>query len=192
MGSMICTPTTLNRRLALPPPNRQPLQGAGRCHQSRQMGLRVSAFSFHPPSFLPSPTLAHVSVPGGNDGAQGNSNGSGADEHVPEAPMRRPAEYLPAYHQQVQLQAANIQTAMTNTAGIKTYKTTWRMYDIWHMQRFGARAPRCQPWLDIIWVDRGYATDFLATSAGCNGMTSSMVNSLPLKPALPLVVLPEP
>lgn len=139
------------------------------------MGLKVSALpSKH---IIPSPLSADVLVSGGNGDAAGNSNGNHAEEQVPEVPTRGPAVYLAANHEQVKLQAKNVKTAMDSTQGVKTYRSTWRMYDKWHVQRFGVPAPRCLPWLDIIWVDRGYATDFLAASAGSNGMTSSMVSS---------------
>lgn len=98
-----------------------------------------------------------------------------------QVPCPLPPEYMESRWEQLRIQGSNIRKLGEGRRGLKTYQTTWKNYDTWHLHRHGRAAPRC-PWSGYIWLNLDQAVLFCSYMAKCN-MTSAQVGPLP--PPLP-------
>ena len=74
----------------------------------------------------------------------------------------------PTKLQQLKVQMDAIHVVMRTTAGPKTYRTSWKKYDAWHLASFGVQGPRCQ-FSGLLFMSRTMATRFIRymASPGC-------------------------
>ena len=63
----------------------------------------------------------------------------------------------PTKLQQLKVQMDAIHVVMRTTAGQKTYRTSWKKYDAWHLASFGVQGPRCQ-FSGLLFMSRTMAT----------------------------------
>ena len=113
--------------------------------------------------------------------AAGVDAGAGvdADDHPP--PPRevapRPATFPENRRGLIEDQAANIKTQYEGRRGMSTYITSWKLYENYHIARYGVPAPHC-PFTDLLWLTQAQGVHFISYMAR-NKKSSSQASPPP-------------
>lgn len=154
---------------ATPAPGGRPARGSGSGSQGSGSGGAAAA-GFATGAGSPQEDGAGAA---GSGSAGGGSGGDGDEEEPPPPPLE-PVILPPTftnYLPQLQIQAHNITEQYKKRSGISTYLTTWKHYNVWHINRYGQAAPRC-PYTGLLWLTFQQGVTYISYAAR-EGRTAS-------------------